>query len=83
MKKVPVSERALIQRLNRVLKDDDLVVKKCRVDSRAYYDLGDYYVVNFNRNFIVERNLDLTDLQKMGRTNEVLAEWEEAVKEEK
>ena len=80
MKKVPVNERALMQRLNRALAKDELVVKKCRQDSRAHQELGDYYVVDFNRNFIVEKNLDLTDLQSMGRAKKVLADWEEAKK---
>ena len=77
MKKVPVTERALIQRLNRSIREDELVVKKCRQDSRAHQELGDYYIVNFNRNFVVERNLDLVDLQSMGRAKKVLADWEE------
>ena len=74
--KVPITERALIQRLNRKLKDDDLIVKKCRPGSTAYNELGDYFVVDLNRNFIVEKNLDPVDLQSMGRAKKVLADWE-------
>ncbi len=80
LKKVPVSERALIQRLNRKIKEDDLVLKKCRPDSRAYNDLGDYFVVDINRNVVIERKLDSVDLQSMGRAKKVLADWEELEK---
>jgi hypothetical protein len=76
LRKVPVSERALIQRLNRKIKEDDLVLKKCRPDSRAHNDLGDYFVVDINRNVIIERKLDSVDLQSMGRAKKVLADWE-------
>jgi hypothetical protein len=75
-KKAPVSVRALIQRLNRKLKSDDTIVKKTRPDSRAWSDLGDYYVLDLNRNLIVDRRLDVDDLEKMGREKKVLADWE-------
>jgi hypothetical protein len=77
VKKVPVTERALIQRLNRKIKEDDLVLKKCRPDSKAHNELGDYYIVDIHRNFIVEKGLDSVDLQSMGRAKKVLADWEE------
>ena len=74
--KVPVSERGLIQRLNRKLKNDDLIVKKSRKGSVAQIELGDYYIVDLNRNFIVGKNLDSMDLQSMGRAKKVLEDWE-------
>ena len=77
MRKVPVSERALIQRLNRKIKEDDLVLKKCRPDSIAHDTLGDYFVVDINQNVVIERKLDSVDLQSMGRAKKVLADWEE------
>jgi hypothetical protein len=76
MRKAPVSERALIQRLNRKIKEDDLVLKKCGPYSKAYDSLGDYYVVDIHQNMIVERRLDSTDLQSLGRAKKVLADWE-------
>ena len=39
--KVPVSMRAVIQRINRKLTDDDEVLKTTRGE-RARFDLGDY-----------------------------------------
>jgi len=76
MTKAPVSERALIQRLNRKIKEDDLVLKKCSPYAKAYDNLGDYYVVDIHRGVIVERRLDSTDLQSLGRAKKVLADWE-------
>jgi hypothetical protein len=75
--KVPISERALLQRLNRKFKDDDLIVKKTRPNSRSASDLGDYYILNFNRNFIVDKQLNLADVEEMGRKHKALAKWEE------
>jgi hypothetical protein len=74
--KVQVSERALIQRLNRKLKENDLIVKKTRPNSKSWSTLGDYYVIDLNLNGIVDRGLDADDLEKMGREKKVLADWE-------
>jgi hypothetical protein len=63
---------ALIQRLNREIKEDDLVLRKCSPYSKAYNSLGDYYVVDIHQNMIVERHLDSTDLQKLGKSEERL-----------
>ena len=76
MKQVPISERAVMQRLNRKLKADGLIIKKSRPDSKTAQELGDYYVVDGNKNFIADKNLDLSDLERMGRKHEVLAKWE-------
>ena len=74
MNKVPVSERALLARINRRLRDDDEVVKKCREDSRAYYELGDYYILGISVGGINEKNIDLEDY---GRELGCLADYEE------
>ncbi|HTV96619.1 MAG TPA: hypothetical protein VME42_11455 [Steroidobacteraceae bacterium] len=66
---VSVSEAALIKRLDRRLSRDDLGIRRCREDSRAYHDLGRYYVKNVIRNFIVWKDIDLEDL---GREFDVL-----------
>lgn len=55
---VPVSTRALMQRINRKLKGDDRMVKPTRGE-RAKRDLGDYYVLDLNKNAILHRNVDL------------------------
>jgi hypothetical protein len=70
--KVPVSERALPQRINRKL-DKDFVVKKTRGAS-LQAELGDYYCIDLNRNQIVAKDCDL---ERLGRERGVLNPWEE------
>jgi hypothetical protein len=73
--KVPVSERALIQRLNRKIWHDDLMVKTTR-GGRAEIDLGRHYVLNWRINGITYKNIDLKDY---GREYGVLAPYERLV----
>jgi hypothetical protein len=61
--KVPVSTRALIQRINRAMRDDERVVKTTR-GARALAEFGTYYVLDWNRNFIVDTRVDLGELAK-------------------
>lgn len=61
--KVPVSTRALMQRLNRAMRDDERMVKATRGE-RARIDLGWYYVLDWNRNSVVDTNVDLAALGK-------------------
>lgn len=70
--KVSVSKRALLQRINRVLKKDDEVVRASR-GARAKQDLGDFYAINLRRNFLADSNVDL---EKLGRKLDVLKPWE-------
>jgi hypothetical protein len=46
-----VSEPALIKRINRKLRQDDEVMKIAR-GTRTELELGRYYILNFNRNFV-------------------------------
>jgi hypothetical protein len=46
MSKVPVTMRALVQRINRKLKPEWRRLHACRRNSRVWRDLGDYYVVD-------------------------------------
>ncbi len=78
---VPVSERALLQRLNRKLKADGLVVKKPRGRLASPAGLGDYYVLDLERNAIAEKNLTLADLEDMARKREALEPYESLEKE--
>lgn len=73
IQKVPVSDRALLARINRKLAAGDEVLKRCREDSRSYYQLGDYYLVDLNSNGIVRMNCDL---EVEGRKLGVLNKWE-------
>ncbi len=79
--KVPVTARALVQRINRKLRGVDQLLRKTRYDheagvngseSRAWQDLGDYYVVDL-AGPIVE---DHVDLEALGRKLGVLEPWE-------
>jgi hypothetical protein len=60
---VSISEDAVLQRINRRLKPDLRGVKKTR-GARAYHDLGDYYLIDYDRNWIVDHHLDLEDLAR-------------------
>jgi len=55
---VPVTQRALMQRLNRALRPRDEMVRQARGD-RARQDLGDFYVVDAHRNVVVRQGIDL------------------------
>ena len=46
----PVTERALIRRINRVLAQEAKVLHLCRLDSQWFRDLGRYYQVDQNNN---------------------------------
>jgi hypothetical protein len=68
---VPIAERALYQRINRKLRGDGEVLKRSR--GRVETTLGDYYVVNVERNFVAQHHVDLVEL---ARELGVMAEWE-------
>jgi hypothetical protein len=70
--KALVSCRALIQRLNRVLTKDGLLLKKTK-GTRAQKQLGDYFLIDVKRNFVAEMRVDL---ERLGRKRGVLAAWE-------
>ncbi|WP_316205267.1 hypothetical protein [Bradyrhizobium sp. SZCCHNS3004] len=57
-RKVPVTMRALLARINRRLARDDQALRSCRSDSRWWRDLGDHYVVDVNRNIIQDTFVD-------------------------
>jgi len=75
--KVPVSTRALVQRINRALAADGERLKKTRDrgawGQTAWLDLGDYYVIDLDRNVVVAHHVNL---EGEGRKLGVLAEWE-------
>lgn len=71
-KQVPVSRRALFARINRHLKKDGEWLRASRGE-RALQDLGEYYVIDISRNFVLHKDVDLEDL---GRELGVLAAFE-------
>jgi hypothetical protein len=58
---VPISERALLARINRQLVKEDQKLVKTRSE-KAKVEVGDYYLLNFERNAILRMRVDLEDL---------------------
>jgi hypothetical protein len=77
-RKVMITERALVQRINRALAKEDEVVKKSRADSRMEMQYGTYYSVNQRTNNIANGNIDI---ESMGRELGVLKEYEALITE--
>ena len=75
MKKVPVTRRALLQRINRALKKDGEMLKATRGE-RARQDLGDYYIIDLNLNAVLHKDVDL---ESCGRDLKVLQKFERLV----
>jgi hypothetical protein len=75
-RKVMISERALFQRLKRALAKDDELLKKSR-PREGYNQLGDFYVVDLQGGYIVEKDVDL---EALAREKGVLAKWEALAK---
>jgi hypothetical protein len=73
---VPVTMRALIQRINRKIRPEDRRLHACRRNSRSWSNLGDYYVVDTYRNMIADSGIDPT---AYGRRLGVLQPFEEVV----
>jgi hypothetical protein len=64
--KVPVSVRAIVQRINRVLQENDRQLKAAR-GGRALQACGRFYVINVKSNTVVQHNVDLSELaQELG-----------------
>ena len=75
-KKIQVSERAIIGRINRVLRQDDRVLKTARSE-RTQLQVGSrWYVVNTRINGVVSHYKD-RDLEDIATELEVLKDWEE------
>lgn len=67
-----ITSSALVQRINRALRKEGEQLHKLRGE-RGWSDLGDYYIVDFYRNFIVASHVDL---ESLGRELGVLRESE-------
>jgi len=76
-KRVPVSRRAIVQRIKRKLAASGRRFKASR-GSRARADLGEYYILNERRNVVAEKYVDL---EAYARELGALAEWEILAKE--
>jgi hypothetical protein len=70
-RKVPISEKALYQRINRKLQDRGESLKRARAG--VVTTLGEYYVVDLRGNYVSKHHIGIEDF---GRELDVLAEWE-------
>jgi hypothetical protein len=75
---VPVSTRALVQRINRKLKAEGRALRTPR-GGRARKSLGYHYILDVNRNAVVAH---WCDLEKLGRDMGVLEAFESLSHEE-
>lgn len=69
---VPVTTRALVQRINRALAADDEVLKAAR-GAQALQDLGEHYILDIKRNVVTRKDVDI---EAVGRSLGVLKEYE-------
>lgn len=69
--KLQLDARAVLQRVNRKLKNANEIVKKAR--GRLEQEVGKYYRLDLHRNVVVEKNVNL---EKLGRELGVLKPYE-------
>jgi hypothetical protein len=62
MNKVPVTRRAVVQRINRRLKGQYKRLRACHRGSQSWDALGDYYVVDTYRNLVVDTGVNMAKL---------------------
>lgn len=74
MTKVMVSERALIQRINRKLSKESKVLKTAREKSVGFQSTGRFYIIDDSRNLVATTDIKL---EKLGRELKVLRPYEE------
>jgi hypothetical protein len=68
---VPVTARALVQRINRTLSKDGEVLRAMR--GQAVHDLGSYIVIDTNGNSVAHKRVDI---ERLGRKLGVLKDFE-------
>ena len=69
--KAAVSERALIQRVNRKLRDVNEQLRRSRTEDG---ELGRYYIVDLSRSVVAHHHVHL---DKLAQRLNVLAQWEQ------
>jgi hypothetical protein len=75
-KKVPVTMRAVIQRLNRHLAHRDEKLKAYRGE-RDRFNMGDYYIIDVSENVVLVKDVDP---EQKAREAGVLKAWEKVAK---
>ena len=73
-RKVPITERALIQRINRKLAQDDKRLLVSKPSSRWLDTTGRHYLVDVSRNANIDYHVDI---EALGRELNVLRDWEQ------
>ncbi len=73
---VPVSERALVQRINRKLAHNGERLKRCRGE-RCRQSVGDFYIIDVSCNCVIRHDVDIEDV---GRECGALAGHERLVR---
>lgn len=63
MEELQETDWALVKRINCRLKNEDQQLRKTR-GYRAYLDLGDFYIRDFRRNWVVATHVDPEELAK-------------------
>lgn len=53
-----ISKSALVQRINQLLAENHVMVRKTK-RGKWHDDLGDYYIVDYDHNVVIERHVDL------------------------
>lgn len=56
--KTPVSERALVARINRALAKQSEKLRRCRKNARGFNDLGAYYLLDGNTVIATHVNIE-------------------------
>lgn len=72
--KILLTERALTSRLSRKLKEQGILLKKCKENNKFFSDLGKYYTVNTRTNSIEAMDINLVE---WARNYQVIKEWED------
>ena len=72
--KVPVTERTLVQRINRTISKNDQTLRKARPDTRAAKECGTFYSVSTRTRGVVDSRIDI---EAMGRELGVLKAFEQ------
>ena len=78
IKTIPITKRALLQRVNRALNKEDRQLKKA-VGARLQQNVGEYYVVDLRLNAVAMLDVDPVEL---ARKLEVLQPWERVANED-
>ena len=73
---VPITERALTQRINRALKARGEALRTTR-GSRGLSDLGEHHILDLNTGFVLDKHLDL---EAYGRELGVLRPHEHVIR---